>query len=301
MTKLFEVSVRSYDETHDFSVCRPASLDMPRDNSVMFVTESHIERAGSLDTVSNCLVFWPAGFPVPGSVKTKHAVVLTDDPRLEYCKFYRNERIASHPLATEGRIVNGAFIANDATIGENATILPFAYIDGQVEIGNDVIIGSGARLIGKVKIGNDVVIRENAVIGTDGLSTDRDENGHAATMPQFGGVVLASGVRIGANTVIARGAIDDTEIGEGCKIDNCCFISHNVKMGPHTFVVGESIMFGSSTTGEQAYISGNATVREGIHVGRKSIVAMGAVVTKAVPDGVLVLGNPAKPRSTGKP
>lgn len=191
-------------------------------------------------------------------------------------------------------MVDSAFIADGAVIGERVVIMPGAYIGGEAQIGNDVYIGAGVKIVGEAIIGNRVVIRENTVIGADGLSTDRDEDGRAATMPQFGSVILEDDVQVGANTVIARGAIDSTVIGKGSKIDNQCFISHNVKMGEDTFVVGETIMFGSSSTGKRAYISGNSTIRNGIHVGEQALVGMGSVVVKNVEDRSVVKGNPAR-------
>lgn len=161
-------------------------------------------------------------------------------------------------------------------------------------MGNNVYIGSGVKMIGKIKIGNNVIVRENTVIGADGLSTNRDEEGRALTMPQFGGVWIGDNVEIGALTVIARGAIDDTVIENGVKIDNSCFISHNVRIGKNSFIVGETIMFGGSSTQEQAFISGNATIRNKIRIGEKALVGMGAVVTKDVEDFSVVIGNPAR-------
>ena len=113
-------------------------------------------------------------------------------------------------------------------------------------------------------------------------------------MPQFGGVVIEDGVQIGALTVIGRGAIDNTILRRGTKIDNSTFISHNVIIDEDTFVVGESIMFGSSSTGKQVYISGNSTIRNGCHIGDKAVVGMGSVVVKNVGNGAVVKGNPAK-------
>lgn len=191
-------------------------------------------------------------------------------------------------------MVNGAFIANGAKIGQNCRIFPGAYIGSEVVMGDNVYVGTGAKLVGEVHIGNNVVIRENTVIGADGLSTDRDENGRALTMPQFGSVVLEDDVQIGALTVIGRGAIDSTVIRRGSKIDNSCFISHNVQIGEDAFVVGETIMFGSSSLGDQGFISGNSTIRDGRHVGKKAKVGMGSVVTKDVADGMIVKGNPAR-------
>lgn len=114
------------------------------------------------------------------------------------------------------------------------------------------------------------------------------------TIPQFGGVVIENDVQIGANSVVCKGAIDNTVIGSGSRIDNCSFISHNVRLGKNTIIVGEVLMMGSSSTGERAYLSGNAVIRDGVSVGSDAFVGMGAVVTKNVPAGVTVKGNPAK-------
>lgn len=294
LREFFSINVFKYSPKKNFFVCRPASLDIPKDNAVMFITEEFIDKAAIFQTCSNCLVYWPESVRVPSDIEERHAVVICDDPRAEYCRFYRDNSITYYPEIEEFEIINGAYISKTAMIGNNCKIFPGAYIGGEVEIGNNVYIGSGARLVGKIVIGNNVIIRENAVIGADGLSTNRDEDGHAITMPQFGGVVIEDDVQIGAMTVIGRGAIDNTVLGKGSKIDNSCFISHNVKLGEDTFIVGESIMFGSSSTGEKAYISGNSCVRDGIHVGKEALVGMGAVVVKPVPDATVVKGNPAR-------
>lgn len=292
--KYFCVNVNQYVGHHNFYVYKPASLNNPQNDSVMFIIGSFMQYASAFDSVKNCLIFWPVFYKVPEKLSHYNAVVVCDNPHLQYCKFYQENNIIYLPPVDDIDLFNGAYIAKTAKIGKNATIFPGAYIGGEVTIGDNVYIGSGVKLVGEIRIGNNVVIRENSVVGADGLSTDRDEDGKAVTMPQFGGVILEDDVQVGANTVIGRGAIDNTVIHKGCKIDNCCFISHNVHLGADTFVVGESIMFGSSTTGVQAYISGNATIREGIHIGNKAVVGMGAVVTRTVPDGMVVKGNPAK-------
>ena len=294
MKKYFDVPAAKYVEGKLFSIYRPASLNHPKDNAVMFIGEEYMSQADAFLNVKQCLIFWPDTVSVPESIENMHAIVKCKIPRLEYCLFFRDNAIRYLPEKESGKMIDYAFIADDAVIGERVSIMPGAYIGGEVKIGNDVYIGTGARIVGEVIIGNGVVIRENTVIGADGLSTDRDGSGKAATMPQFGGVILEDDVQIGANTVIARGAIDSTVIGRGSKIDNQCFISHNVSVGEDTFVVGETIMFGSSSTGKQAFISGNSTIRNGVHVGEQALVGMGCVVVKNVEDGSVVKGNPAK-------
>lgn len=294
MKKYFEVNVCKYIPEKDFPVYRPASLNNPKDNAVMFLSDGYMDRADVFLECRDCLVFWPRAFEVPEKIQKRHAVVKCEKPRRGYCGFFRDNHITYYPPAEDFEVVNGTYIARTAKIGKNCRILPGAYIGGEVEIGDDCYIGTGVRLVGEIHIGNNVIIRENSVVGADGLSTDRDEDGSALTMPQFGGVVIGDNVQIGALTVIGRGAIDNTVIKRGTKIDNSSFISHNVVLGEDTFVVGESILFGSSSTGRRAFISGNSTIRDGCHIGEKAVVGMGSVVVCNVEDEAVVKGNPAK-------
>lgn len=294
MRKYFEVNVSMYVPEKKFFVYRPASLNNPKDNAVMFISDGYMGQMNAFRKCHDSLVFWPISESVPKDILQRHAICLCENTREGYCGFFRDNSITYFPPMENFEVVKGAYICKNARIGKNCRILPGAYIGGEVEIGDSCYIGAGVRLVGEIQIGNNVVIRENAVIGADGLSTDRDEDGEALTMPQFGGVIIEDDVQIGALTVIARGAIDNTIIRRGSKVDNSVFISHNVILGQDTFVVGETIMFGSSSTGKQAYISGNSTIRDGRHIGEKAIVGMGSVVVKNVKDGVIVKGNPAK-------
>lgn len=294
MKEYFRVNVSKYVTGKGFDVVRPASLNNPKDNAVMFISAGYMDHVDAFRKCKNCLVFWPKGEQVPEDIAETHAVCVVDNTRNGYCGFFRDNNITYYPPIEEFEIVNGAYIAKTAKVGKNCRILPEAYIGGEVEIGDNCYIGLGTKLVGEIHIGNNVVIRENSVIGADGLSTDRDENGRALTMPQFGGVIIEDDVQIGALTVIGRGAIDNTILKRGSKVDNSTFISHNVTVGEDTFIVGESIMFGSSSTGKQVLISGNSTIRDGRHIGDKAVIGMGSVVTKNVEAGAVVKGNPAK-------
>lgn len=294
MKEYFRVNVHKYDPNKNFDVVRPASLNAPKDHAVMFITKANLEGADAFRKCSECLIFWPIDTPVPEDIGDRHAIFFCENSRKGYCSFFCNNGITYYPMPEEYETVNGAYIAKSAKIGEGCTILPGAYIGGEVEIGDHCYIGAGAKLVGEIHMGNRVIIRENAVIGADGLSTNRDEEGKALTMPQFGGVIIEDDVQIGALTVIGRGAIDYTVLKRGVKIDNSAFISHNVVIGEDTFIVGETIMFGSSSTGAQAFISGNATIRDGRHVGTGAKVGMGAVVVRNVEDNSIVKGNPAQ-------
>jgi len=294
MNEFFKVNATKYDSKKNFLVVRPSSLDNPKNNSVIFITNDYISKWHQVLKVSDCIIIWPETVDVPEEVSIRHAVIRHPEPRQRFALFFKENGITYNAELKKYKLVNGAYICEGAVIGRDVKIFPGAYIDSEVVIGNSCFIGSGVKIIGSVWVGNNVIIRENTVIGSDGLTIGRNECGKAITTPQFGGVIIEDNVQIGAMTVIAKGAIDNTIIHSGCRIDNCCFISHNVQLGEDTLMVGETIMFGSSSTGKQAFISGNCTIRENTSIGERAFVGMGSVVVKPVPDGAVVKGNPAK-------
>ncbi len=290
----FKVNIGKYVPGKDFFVYRPASLNFPKNNAVMFVTEGFMKYSTALLDCKQCLVFWPSGVETPGEIDDKHAVCLCDNPHKEFCRFFKDNDITYLPEIDNFQTVNGAYIAKTARIGKNCRIFPGAYIGGEAEIGDNCYIGSGVKIVGEVHIGNNVVIRENSVLGVDSMSTDRDEEGKALTMPQFGGIIIEDDVQIGTLAFISRGAIDNTIIKKGSKIDSTSVIAHNVQIGENTFIIGNAVLLGSVSTEEEVLISGNAIVRNGVHIGKKSVIGMGAVVTKDVNAFTTVKGNPAR-------
>jgi UDP-3-O-[3-hydroxymyristoyl] glucosamine N-acyltransferase len=294
MKEYFCVNVNKYDSRKNYEVVRPSSLNHPKDNSVMFVTENYIKDWEAVLQVNCCVVIWPRSIHVPEKLMERHVVIRHSEPRLGFAEFFHDNNITYNAQPSKYDLIDGAYVANGAQIGRNTIIFPGVYIDKDVVIGDNCYIASGVKLMGAVKIGNNCIIRENTVIGSDGLTRMRNADGKILTIPQFGGVTIEDDVQIGALTVIAKGAIDDTVIHSGCRIDNSCFISHNVQLGEDSVVVGETIMFGSSSTGKQSFLSGNVTVRDGVHIGEKAFVGMAANVLNTVPDGQTVKGNPAK-------
>lgn len=294
LKEYFCINVSKYDSTKNYNVVRPSSLSNPKDNSVMFVTEGFMAKWEAVLSVKECLVIWPESAKVPEELAQRHTVVLSPEPRYGFAQFFYDNKVTYNPAPKPFEVVNGAYICKGAVIGKETVIFPGAYIDGDVTIGDNCYIASGVRIVGSVKIGNDCIIRENTVIGSDGLTTRRDATGKVITIPQFGGVVIEDNVQIGANSVVCKGAIDDTVVGTGTRIDNETFISHNVHIGKDTLVVGETLMMGSSSTGERVFISGNSVVRDGVRIGDDAFVGMGSVVVKPVPDGSLIKGNPAR-------
>ncbi len=292
--RYFMVELTNSDGSRAFQVYTVSSLAKPKSHSVMFIKEKFADQWPVFETVENCIIFWPEAKEVPEILKSRHRVVPCRDPRLEYCKFFRKHNIRDCPPNDPWDLVNGAMICRGAKIAETATVMPGAYIGAEVTVGEETYIGSGVRLVGRVRCGDRVIIRENAVIGADGRTTDKDDEGHYVSLPQFGGTYIGNDVEIGANTVIERGAIDDTVIGDGCKLDCMCLIGHNSTLGRDSLLVCGTTFLGSVNAGDRSYFGGQIIVRNQCSVGEGALVGMGSVVTKPVPEGAVVYGNPAK-------
>jgi UDP-3-O-[3-hydroxymyristoyl] glucosamine N-acyltransferase len=132
-------------------------------------------------------------------------------------------------IAAQVTIERGAVIAEDVAIG------PGSVIEADVKIGRNSIIKANVTLCREVQIGERVVIHPGVVIGADGFGIANDQ-GRWIKVPQVGRVIIGDDVEIGANTTIDRGAIDDTVIGQGVKLDNQIQIGHNVTIGDHTVI-----------------------------------------------------------------
>lgn len=162
------------------------------------------------------------------------------------------------PTATIGANVAigaGAVIGAGANIGDGCRIEPLAYIAPGVRIGADSHIGAGARLLAGTTTGARVQILANAVIGERGFGNNF-ENGRWLPVAQLGGVRIGDDVEIGACTTIDRGAVRDTIIGNGVKLDNQIQIGHNVVIGDHTVIAGSAVIAGSVTFGKYCVVGG---------------------------------------------
>ena len=149
----------------------------------------------------------------------------------------------------------GAVIGANAIIGDGSCIEPLAYIAAGVRLGADSHIGAGARLLEGTSTGARAQILANAVIGERGFGNNF-EDGRWLPVAQLGGVRIGDDVEIGACTTIDRGAVRDTVIGNGVKLDNHIQIGHNVIIGDHTVIAGSAVIAGSVTFGKYCVVGG---------------------------------------------
>ena len=168
-----------------------------------------------------------------------------------------------------------------------------AVIGTEVRIGRDCSIGAGAALTAAL-IGDRVIIHPGCKIGQDGFGFVMGGKGHLK-VPQIGRVIIQDDVEIGAGTTIDRGAIRDTVIGEGTKIDNLVQVGHNVSIGRHCILVAQTGISGSSTLEDFVVLGARVGVNNNVTIGEGAQIAATSNVHGDVPPGARWGGTPAKP------
>lgn len=187
----------------------------------------------------------------------------------------------------------GAVIGAGAEIGAGSVIGAGAAIGAGTRIGRQCHVGHAAT-VQHALIGNHVIIHPGVRIGQDGFGYTPGPRG-LEKIPQIGRVIIQDHVEIGANTAIDRGALDDTVIGEGTKIDNLVQIAHNVRIGRHCVIVAQVGIAGSTTLGDGVMIGGASGINGHVTIGDGAQLAALSGVAGDVPAGALWGGQPARP------
>jgi UDP-3-O-[3-hydroxymyristoyl] glucosamine N-acyltransferase len=224
------------------------------------------------------------------------AALLTKNPYATYA------RIAAllHPAPTQAPGIHAtAFVDESATVDASAHVGPMAVIEAGVTIGPRSVIGPGcvimrnssiaadSRLVARVtlctdvKIGERVLLHPGVVIGADGFGLAPDR-GQWIKVPQVGGVEIGNDVEVGANTTIDRGAIENTCIGDGVKLDNQIQIGHNVRIGAHTIIAGCTGISGSAVVGQRCLIGGQVGIAGHISICDDTVVIGKSLVAGSI-------------------
>lgn len=207
-----------------------------------------------------------------------------------------SERAFVHPETEieEGAIIEaGAVVGPGAAIGRGTVIAPCAVVGPNCRIGRDSYLGPNATVQYGL-LGDRVIIHAGARIGQDGFGFVGGPTG-AEKLPHIGRVVIQDDVEIGANTTVDRGALSDTVIGQGTKIDNLVQIAHNVRIGRHCLIAAHCGLSGSVTLGDGVMLGGRVGLADHLTVGDRAALAASAGVMHDVPAGEQWAGSPARP------
>ncbi len=234
-------------------------------------------------------------------------LLITDSPRGNIVKIlgeiYREK--PKYGIHWAAHVEHGVFFRKKRSvyIGQFATVERYASLEADVKIhsnafiGRNVTIGRGTVVHGgahieNATIGEDCVIYPNAVIGKDGFGFTR-QDGKNIFIPQVGRVVIGNRVSVGANSCIDRGAMTDTMIGDGTKIDNLCQIAHGVVIGRECFLASGVGLAGGAIVGDRVLVGGHVGIANGVKVGNDAEVGAMSGVFRNIPDGEKQLGYPS--------
>ena len=172
-------------------------------------------------------------------------------------------------------------VGQGVSIGENVVIHPGCVIGDGVTLGADTVLYPNVTVYAGCQLGQRVIVHSGTVIGADGFGFAPD-GGRWLKIPQIGRVIIGDDVEIGANTSIDRGALDDTIIGNGCKLDNQIQIGHNCVIGEHSVIAGCVGIAGSTRLGKGCMLGGAAMILGHLEIADGTIISPGSMVMKSI-------------------
>lgn len=280
------------------------------DGSIEISSVANVSRAGT-----GQIAFVQTG-EVPENVDASCLLVSTDTPLVlgvttisignPKLAFARVAAILHPPKRRSPRIHPTAVIASSASVGSDVFIGAFTCVGEESVIGDGTQLRAGARVGSNVNIGSSCILHPNVfvedgcslgervilhvgvVVGADGFGYVRGENGEYVKFPQIGSVVIEDDVEVGANTCIDRGALGETRIGAGTKIDNLVQVGHNVRIGKRCVIAAQTGISGSVVIEDDCVIGGqvgfgdHARVQSGAVIGSQAGVLPGKIVRPGV-------------------
>ena len=278
------------------------TLDDAGDGQITFLANP--KYASKVATTGAAAVILP-----PGAENHGRNAIEVANPYLAFAKLLT--LFTSRPRVAGG-IMEGAFVAATARIGDGATVYPGAFVGDNVKIGERATIYPGATLYPGVVLGDDVTlhagvtvregcrigsrvtIHNGTVIGCDGFGYAPDGPGWYK-IPQIGIVVIEDDVEIGSNTVIDRAALEATVVRRGTKIDNLVQIAHNCVIGENCMIVSQVGISGSTKLGNHVTVGGQVGIVGHLTVGDNVMIGAQSGVSGSVPAGQVLSGSPAIP------
>jgi UDP-3-O-[3-hydroxymyristoyl] glucosamine N-acyltransferase len=240
---------------------------------------------------------------------TSKSLIFADNPHFSFVQaiaIIRPELVS----ASDGMVHKTAQVSASAKLGANVSIGAFSFIADDVEIGDSTSIGAGCIIedgakIGdhsklhsrvclgrRVIVGHGCILQSGAVLGSDGFGLVFHQR-RWQKIPHIGSVIIEDDVEIGANTTIDRGALDNTVIEQGCKLDNLIQIAHNVRIGAHTAIAACVGIAGSANIGQYCRIAGGVGVLGHLSIADNVTVTAMSLVTKDIKSpGVYSSGTP---------
>jgi UDP-3-O-[3-hydroxymyristoyl] glucosamine N-acyltransferase len=289
----------------DFEVKRISEIqDAGEGDLVFFFKEKRIDEAKGLknlaavvpETVKKCSAkSWIKVKDVKNSLVKILKSFYPPPIRIPRKYLMKTEDFSHVKVGKDVKIGENVFIGDNCVLGNGVNVFQSSYIGNNVEIGDNCIIYPHSVILDGTKIGQDVKIYPGVVIGSNGFGYQRIKD-RLEAIPHIGNVIIGNKVEVGALTMIDRGTIGDTIIGDGTKIDNSVHIAHNVKIGKNVIILAQVGIAGSSELGDNVIIAGQVGISDHIKIGKNARVAAKSGVIRDVGEGESVFGFPADKR-----
>lgn len=242
-----------------------------------------------------------------GAILTSLSKLETRDPRIlivrdpRYAFAVAGRALAPEPDPNEPAIHPSAIIHPSAKIGARTRVGPGTVIEANAILGDDCILAANVTIYPGIQIGHRVVLQAGAVLGSLGFGYARNrDTGEHLLFPQQGSLVIEDDVEIGSNTTIDRGALGETRIGRGTKLDNLVHIGHNCRIGKNVIIAAQVGLSGSCILDDNVIIAGQVGLGDHVHIGPGVILGgqSGVYPGKHLTGpGQIFAGTPAEPRT----
>jgi UDP-3-O-[3-hydroxymyristoyl] glucosamine N-acyltransferase len=271
-------------------VSRVGTLESAGPGSIAFLANARYLRQLP-DTRASAVIIAPEARDA-----ARTACIVHDNPYMYFARVSallnppREARAGVHPTAVvdaaarvdaSAEIGPCAVIASGAKVGAGSVVGPGVSLGENARVGRDCVLHASVSVYGGCVIGDRVIVHSGAVIGADGFGIAFDQD-HWVKVPQVGAVRIGNDVEIGANTTIDRGAIDDTVVEDGVKLDNQIQIAHNVRVGAHTAIAACTGIAGSVHIGRYCRIGGAVGIAGHVHICDHVEISGHTSITKSI-------------------
>ena len=278
------------------------SLERAEAGALAYAETKYLDRVP--ESRASCVLVPSGDFP-------GRTVIVVDDPRIAFARVAQwlnpprrpfdgihPTALVVNPAGLEADVAIGAWtvVEAGAHVGRSTVIFPGCYIGKDCHVGANCVIHPRVVLYPGVAIGDRVIVHAGVVMGADGFGFVFDGERHVK-IPQIGHVTIESDVEVGANSCIDRGALDETVVQEGVKIDNLCQVAHNVQVGRHAIISSQTGVAGSSRVGSHAVLGGQVGIADYCRIDDHAQVGAqcGVPSRKRIPAGEVYWGTPARP------
>jgi UDP-3-O-[3-hydroxymyristoyl] glucosamine N-acyltransferase len=253
-----------------------APLQSAQSHQIAFLSSAKYQHQLA-ESAAGCVVVAPAFESLAG---VGRAVIVTDDPYLYFARLTRLWK-QTHGVDPGPRIHPSAVVHPQADVAEDATIGPLCVLERGSRVGPGSILKSRVTLSEGCVVGARCILHSGVVVGADGFGF-APHRGQWEKIEQLGAVRIGDDVEIGANTCIDRGALEDTVIEDGVKLDNLIQIGHNVHIGAHTAMAGCVGVAGSARIGAHCTVGGGAVVLGHLTLANHVHISAASVVTRSI-------------------